>query len=50
MNYIIYDFEATCCQGSRVEEMEIIEIGAVLDEGSFSSVAFPEKRRLQILS
>ncbi len=27
MNYIIYDLEATCWEGSRWEEMEIIEIG-----------------------
>ncbi len=33
MNYIIYDLEATCWEGSRWEEMEIIEIGAVLLDG-----------------
>ena len=33
MNYIIYDLEATCWEGSRWEEMEIIEIGAVMLAG-----------------
>lgn len=33
MNYIVFDLEATCWEGSRWEEMEIIEIGAVLLDG-----------------
>ena len=35
-NYVVIDLEATCCNNNsfRREEMEIIEIGAVLVEGS----------------
>jgi inhibitor of KinA sporulation pathway (predicted exonuclease) len=35
MNYIIVDLEATCWEGSRVNEMEIIEIGAVCLDGKY---------------
>ena len=36
MNYVIVDLEATCWDGSRMEEMEIIEIGAVyLDDATY---------------
>jgi inhibitor of KinA sporulation pathway (predicted exonuclease) len=33
MDYVVVDLEATCWEGSRVDEMEIIEIGAVRLDG-----------------
>jgi len=40
MDYIIVDLEATCWKGCQVEEMEIIEIGAVcLDGETFQPIS-----------
>jgi len=33
MDYVVVDLEATCWEGSSVENMEVIEIGAVSLDG-----------------
>lgn len=35
MDYVIIDLEATCWEGSAIENMESIEIGAVRLDGDF---------------
>jgi len=40
MRYIIFDLEATCWPNSKIEEMEIIELGALkIDSNDFSLIS-----------